>query len=76
MPIADQIDVAFRFLTRREQQIVDMVCAGYQNKVIASALGISEGSVKQHLNRIYRKFGGRKRKELIRAFSQPASPPL
>ena len=73
MPIAEEKDVASRILTRREQQIVGMVCAGHQNKVIASALAISESSVKEHLNRIYRKFGGRKRKELIKVFVQPAS---
>jgi DNA-binding CsgD family transcriptional regulator len=67
MPTADQKDVASRILTRREQQIVGMVCAGHQNKAIASALGISEGSVKQHLNRIYRKFGGRKRRDRLQA---------
>jgi DNA-binding NarL/FixJ family response regulator len=61
-------------LTRREQQVVALVCEGHPNKFIAGALGITEGSVKQHLNRIYKKFGGRKRKELIRKFSQPARP--
>jgi DNA-binding CsgD family transcriptional regulator len=56
-------------LTRREHQVVSLVCEGHSNKVVAAALGISEGSVKQHLNRIYGKFGGRKRSELIKAFA-------
>jgi DNA-binding NarL/FixJ family response regulator len=60
-------------LTRREQQVVALVCKGHPNKVVANTLGISEGSVKQHLNSIYRKFGGRKRRELIRMFSEPPS---
>ena len=58
-------------LTRREQQIVDLACEGRLNKDIGSALGISESTVKRHLNRVYRKFGGRKRAELIRMYTKP-----
>jgi DNA-binding CsgD family transcriptional regulator len=58
-------------LTRREQQIVGLVCEGRINKDIGSALGISESTVKRHLNHIYRKFGGRKRAELIRMYTRP-----
>jgi DNA-binding CsgD family transcriptional regulator len=60
-------------LTKRERQVVALVCGGHQNKAIASVLGIKEGSVKRHLSRIYRKFGGRNRGELITMFSQPKS---
>lgn len=74
MPTANRKDgAASLVLTRREQQVVALVCEGHPNKAIASTLGISESSVKQRLNCVYRKFGGRKRKELIRTFSRPAS---
>lgn len=54
-----------RVLTKREQEIVALVCVGLANKVIARRLGISEGTVKSHLNQIYRKLGVQGRTELI-----------
>lgn len=44
-------------LSRREQEIADLVCAGKQNKQIAFDLGLSEFTVENHLRRIYRKLG-------------------
>jgi DNA-binding NarL/FixJ family response regulator len=44
-------------LTRREQQIVDGVTRGLRNKEIARQLGISEKTVKSHLNNIFQKLG-------------------
>lgn len=42
-------------LTDREVEILQMVVEGKGNKVIASRLGVSEGTVKAHLRNIYRK---------------------
>ena len=42
-------------LTDREAEILQMVVEGKGNKVIASRLGVSEGTVKAHLRNIYRK---------------------
>ena len=52
-------------LTEREQQIVLLVCTGVGNKTIAAKLGVTEGTVKAHLNKIYRKLGMRNRAALI-----------
>lgn len=42
-------------LTARERQIVDLVCRGLSNRAIATHLGTAEGTVKIHLNNIFRK---------------------
>lgn len=44
-------------LTRRERELAEHVAAGLRNADIAARLGISEGTVKIHLNRVYRKLG-------------------
>ena len=44
-------------LTRRERELAEQVAAGLRNGAIAQRLGISEGTVKIHLNRVYRKLG-------------------
>lgn len=42
-------------LTDRESQILQMVCQGKGNRMIAQRLGVSEGTVKSHLRNLYRK---------------------
>jgi DNA-binding NarL/FixJ family response regulator len=44
-------------LTKREIEIVEMICKGLSNKEIKKSLKISEQSVKAHLSRIYKKTG-------------------
>jgi DNA-binding NarL/FixJ family response regulator len=44
-------------LSAREEEVVRLVARGMRNKEIASALGISEGTVDAHLKRIYAKLG-------------------
>jgi DNA-binding NarL/FixJ family response regulator len=44
-------------LTKRQVQIVSLVSQGLKNKEIAGAMGITEGSVKVHLYRLFRKLG-------------------
>ncbi|MFA4919251.1 MAG: response regulator transcription factor [Thermodesulfovibrionales bacterium] len=44
-------------LTKREREIVSLICLGYRNKEIAQKLDISEQTVKSHCNRIYKKVG-------------------
>jgi len=44
-------------LTRREHQIVQVLAEGITNKEIGRRLGLTEGTVKVHLHRIYRKLG-------------------
>lgn len=57
-----------RVLTKREREIVTLVCTGVANKIIARRLGISDGTVKSHLNQIYRKLGVQNRATLIISF--------
>lgn len=44
-----------RLLTPRKQQIVALVAEGFSNKQIARRLAITEGNVKMHLHKIFRK---------------------
>jgi DNA-binding NarL/FixJ family response regulator len=51
-------------LSFREKQIVDLVCQARQNKEIAYQLHLSEGTIKEYLNRIFRKISVKNRTEL------------
>lgn len=51
-------------LSFREKQIVDLICKGKLNKEIAYELHLTEGTVKEYLNRIFRKMGATNRTEL------------
>lgn len=53
-----------RGLSRREREIVPLVCKGYKNKEIAAALGISVPTVKALLSKIFRKFSVSSRSQL------------
>jgi two-component system nitrate/nitrite response regulator NarL len=44
-----------RQLTRRERQLIPLVCAGLRNKEIAQQLGISESTVWHHLTSVFTK---------------------
>lgn len=44
-------------LSPREREVLQLVASGLANKVIAIRLGISEGTVKAHLTRIYQQLG-------------------
>ena len=46
---------ATRDLSFRERQIAQLVCQGKQNKEIAFELHLTEGTIKEYLNRIFRK---------------------
>lgn len=52
-------------LSQREWEVVDLLRQGKSNKLIASALGISERTVEFHLNNIYNKFQVSSRVELV-----------
>ncbi len=51
-------------LSLREKQVVDLVRQAKPNKEIAYRLHLSEGTVKEYLNRIFRKLGVSNRTEL------------
>ena len=44
-------------LTKKEREIVALICHVYRNKEIAQKLDISEQTVKSHCNRIFKKVG-------------------
>ncbi len=48
-------------LTRREQQLVQLIGRGLTNKEIASQLNLSEQTVKNHVHRMLRKLGAEDR---------------
>jgi len=55
----------FEQLSVRERGIVALVRRGLRNKEIAEELGLTEGTVKVHLHKIFEKLGVRSRTELI-----------
>jgi two-component system nitrate/nitrite response regulator NarL len=52
-------DIATKFdtLSKRQQQVVGLVCDGLSKKLVADRLGLTEGTVKFHLHTIYQKLG-------------------
>jgi DNA-binding CsgD family transcriptional regulator len=53
-----------RVLTPREREVALLVARGLSNKLVARELGLSTGTVKQHLHRIFQKLGVRSRSAL------------
>jgi DNA-binding NarL/FixJ family response regulator len=51
-------------LTNRESQLLELLACGMKNREIASALSITEGTVKVYLSRLFQKAGVRDRYEL------------
>ena len=56
-------------LSFREKQVVNLVCDGKINKEIAYELHLTEGTIKEYLNRIFRKVGCTNRTILAVAFA-------
>jgi two-component system, NarL family, response regulator DevR len=54
-------------LTGREQELIPLIRRGLTNKEIASRLGLSEQTVKNHVHRILRKLGAEDRLEVSEA---------
>jgi len=48
-------------LTTRQRQIFDLVVVGQSNKEIARTLGLSQGTVKIHIAKLFEKLGVRHR---------------
>ena len=54
-----------RVLSPRELDVALLVARGLPNKVVAQALGLAEGTVKIHLNSVFRKLGTPNRYALL-----------
>ena len=52
-------------VSRREWEIVSLICQGFRNKEIAAKLFITEDTVKTHLSHIYANFGVSDRMHLV-----------
>jgi len=63
MPIADTAAPAH--LTERELAVLRLVAGGYSNKEIGRALGISDGTVKNHITEILYKLNARDRTHAV-----------
>jgi len=67
----NKIDSSYRELlggsafTRRQIDIFDLLAKGFSNKEIADSFEISEGTVKVHINSIYRKLGVKRRCQIF-----------
>ncbi len=59
-------NVALPSLTRREEEVLALLAQGLSNKAIASRLGLSPDTVKDHLENVYRKLEVRDRVSALR----------
>lgn len=60
-------------LSRREQQLVELICWGLTNKEIAVRLHLSEHTVKNHVHRILRKTGAPDRSSIVDRYHRQTS---
>jgi DNA-binding NarL/FixJ family response regulator len=60
-------------LTRREQQLVQMISNGLTNKEIAAQLNLSEQTVKNHIHRMLRKLGANDRLGAVEICRMPGA---
>jgi two-component system, NarL family, nitrate/nitrite response regulator NarL len=56
-------------LSTREREIAELVAQGMRNRAISEELGLTEGTVKVYLNRVYEKLGISSRTELALAIN-------
>lgn len=61
------IDLSQYKITQREESIIKILCLNTElaNKEIAAKLGISEGTIKQNMNKIFKKLGIANRQKMI-----------
>jgi DNA-binding CsgD family transcriptional regulator len=62
-------------LTRRELEILALLAAGNSTPDIAGQLGISPGTVKSHLTRVYKRIGAKNRVQAARYYLDHLAPP-
>lgn len=60
-------------LTPREREVMVLLASGYTRREIAFELGLSENTVKTHLNLAYARLGARNNVEAINAFIERAA---
>jgi DNA-binding NarL/FixJ family response regulator len=63
-------------LSRREQQLVHMISEGLTNKEIATRLGLSQQTVKNHVHRMLRKVGASDRLAIVERWHELREVPV
>lgn len=53
-------------LTSRQQEILPLLAEGMPNKQIANTLGVTEGTIKQHLKDLFRRLGASNRTQAVK----------
>jgi len=53
-------------LTSRQEEILTLLAEGMPNKQIASTLGVTEGTIKQHLKELFKRLGARNRTQAVK----------
>jgi DNA-binding NarL/FixJ family response regulator len=53
-------------LTGRQREILPLLAEGLPNKQIADSLGVTEGTVKQHLKDLFKRLGARNRTQAVK----------
>jgi two-component system, NarL family, nitrate/nitrite response regulator NarL len=66
-------DKRANMLSRREREIALLVAQGLSNKAIARELGVSHGTVKNHVHRVLQKLGAKSRYSLIGRSTSPSA---
>jgi DNA-binding NarL/FixJ family response regulator len=60
----DLVELVWRHLTEREQEVAGLMAQGLSNRAIAARLMVSRNTVRTHAQRVLLKFGCRSRAEL------------
>jgi DNA-binding NarL/FixJ family response regulator len=60
-------------LSRREEEVLDLLGTGVSNAVIGHRLGLTEKTVKNHLNHVFAKLGVRNRTEAVLRWLGPGN---
>ena len=66
IPVTGDEEPLIEALTPRETQVLELVADGLSNKAIASALGVSDETVKFHLAAVFGKLGASNRTDAVR----------
>jgi DNA-binding NarL/FixJ family response regulator len=64
-PMTEKGRFILRLLTRREREIVPLICAGFNNRKIGERLLLKDQVVKNYVRGLFRKAGVESRHELV-----------
>jgi DNA-binding NarL/FixJ family response regulator len=64
----DYLGPSIPYFTKREREVIILVCKGYKNKEIANRLLINEKTVKNYLSKIFKKLNIKKRADIRQYF--------